>query len=85
MSLIKEQNKLLVSFNSFGWDVALCYAEEPLAEDSEDERNIRRARNEGKIRRDERLKSKLKPRWRYSAPVKTLSSVSGFCGFPPAP
>ena len=80
--LIKERNKFLVLADSFGWDVALCYAKEPLTEDSEDERKIRRAKKEGKIRRDERLKSKLKPK-RYSAPVKTQSPVSGFCGFPP--
>ena len=65
-------------------DVALCNAKEPLTEDSEDERKIRRVKKEGKIRRDERLKSKLQPRRRYSAPVKAQSPVSGFCGFPPS-
>ena len=83
MSLIKERNKFLILADSFGWDVALCYAKELLAEDSEDERKIRRAKKEGKIRRDEHLKSKLKPRRRYSAPIKTQSPVSGFRGFPP--
>ena len=68
--------------DSFGWDVTLCYAKEPLAEDSEDERKIRRVKKEGKIRRDERLKSKLKPRQRYSAPVKAQLPVQGFVGFP---
>ena len=70
MSLIKERNKFLVLADSFGCDIALCYAKEPLAEDSEDERKIRRAKKEGKIRRDKRLESKLKPRRRYSAPAK---------------
>ena len=59
MSLIKEWNKFLVLADSFGWDVVLCYAKQLLAEDSEDERRIHRAMKEGKIRRDERLKSKL--------------------------
>ena len=60
MSLIKERNKLLVLADSFGWDVTLCYAKELLAEDSEDKQNIRRAKKEGKIRRDKRLKSNPK-------------------------
>ena len=58
--------------DAFGWDAALCYAKEPLAEDSEDKQKIRRAKKEGKIRRDKRLKSKLKSRRRYSASVRTL-------------
>ena len=81
MSLIKERNKFLVSADSFGWDVALCYAKEPLAEDSEDERKIRRVKKEGKIRRDERLKSKLKPKRRCSALVKMQSPASEFREF----
>ena len=62
MSLIKERNKFLVLADSFEWDVALCYAKEPLAEDSEDERRIRRAIKERKIRWDEGLKSKFSGR-----------------------
>ena len=54
MSLIKARNKFLILPDAFGWDVALCCAKEPLAEDSEDERKICRAKTEGKIRRDER-------------------------------
>ena len=84
MSLIKERNKFIVLADSFGWDVALCYTEEPLAEDSEDERKIWRAEKEGKIRRDERLKSKPKPRRRYFAPAKTQSPAPWFRGFPPS-
>ena len=49
MSLIKERNKFLVLADSCGWDVALCYAKEPLAEDSEDERKIRRAKIKVKL------------------------------------
>ena len=37
LSLIKERNKFFVSANSFEWVIALCYIEEPLAKDSEDE------------------------------------------------
>ena len=59
MSLIKEQKKFLVLANSFEWNVALCYPKEPLAEDSEDERRIHRVIKNGKIKRDEHLKSKL--------------------------
>ena len=60
MSLIKAWNKFLILADAFGWDVALCYAKEPLTEDSEDETKIHRAKKEGKIRRDERFKTKLK-------------------------
>ena len=81
MSLINEQNKFLVLADSFGWDVALCYAKELLAEDSEDERKIRKAKKEGKIRRDKRLKSKLKPR-RYSPLYKHSRLFQGFVGSP---
>ena len=48
MSLTEERNEFLVLADSFGWDVALCYAEELLAEDSEDERKIRRAKKDSK-------------------------------------
>ena len=41
-------------------------------------------KKEGKIRRGEGLESKLKPRQRYLANVKTQSPVSGICGFPPS-
>ena len=85
MSLIKERNKFLVLADSSGWDVALCYAKEPLTEDSKDERKIYRAKKEGKIRRDECLKSKLKPRRRYSAPAKMQLPASGFQGFRVSP
>ena len=86
MSLIKEGNNFLVLADSFGWDVARCYAKEQLSEDSDDECKIRRAKKGGKIRRDKSLKSKLKPRRRYSAPVKTQSPTSGFRGvFPSGP
>ena len=84
MSLIKERNKFLVLADSFWCDITLCYAKEPLVEDSKDEEKIRRAKKEGKIRRDERLKSKLKPRRRYSAPVEMQLPASGFCWFPPS-
>ena len=56
MSLITERNKFLVLADSLGWDVALCHAKEPLAEDNEDEHRIRKAMKEGKVRRDEHLK-----------------------------
>ena len=49
MSLIKERNKFLVLADSFGWDVALCYAKEPLAEDSEDERKFVEPRKKEKL------------------------------------
>ena len=84
MSLIEERNKLLVLDDSFEWDIVLCYTKQLLAEDSENERNIHRAKKEGKIRKDERLKSKLKPRRIYSASVKTQSPTSGYRGFPPS-
>ena len=41
--------KQVFNISSFGWDVALCYAKEPLADDSEDERKIRRARKKVKL------------------------------------
>ena len=59
MFLIKEWNKFSVSADSFGWDVALCYAKELLAEDSKDECKIHGVMKEGKIRRDKCLKSKF--------------------------
>ena len=59
MSLIKEWNKFLVLADSFGWDIALCYTKELLAEDSQDEQRICRVIKEGKIRRDECLKLKF--------------------------
>ena len=64
MSLIREWNKLLVLLGSFGWDVALCSAKKLLGEDSD----------------IEHLKSKLEPRRRYSAPVKSQLPASGFHG-----
>ena len=58
---LRERDKFLVLADSFGWDVVLCDAKEPLAEDREDERKIHRVKKEGKIRRDEHLNQNSNP------------------------
>ena len=88
MSLIKERNKFLILADPFGWDVALCYAKEPLVEDSEDERKIRRAKKEGKIRKGRTFKIKTQTQKEIFGSCKnavTCFIVSWVSWVPPPP
>ena len=78
MSHIKERNSFLVLADSFEWDIALCYAKEQLSQDSDNECKIRRAKKEGKIRRDKSLKSKLKVFSSCENPVPCIRVSWGF-------
>ena len=48
IELINKRNKLLVLVDAHGWEVAKAYNADPLADDSADEKKIRKAKKEGK-------------------------------------
>ena len=53
IELISKRNKLLVLADKHGWEVAEAYATDPLADDSADEKKIKKDKKEGKILREE--------------------------------
>ena len=60
--LIKQRNKSLVISDKYGWETGVAYMLDPIAEDSDDERRIKKARKEAKLLKEEnkkQLKSKV--------------------------
>ena len=63
--LLLEWNKYICLVNKYGWDTVECYAAEPLASDSGDEKRIKKAIKESKQLREEKRKvaaAKWKPK-----------------------
>ena len=56
IELIKQKNKLLVISNKYGWETGVAYMLDPIAEDSDDERRIKKARKEAKLLNEEKKK-----------------------------
>ena len=56
IELITRRNKLLVLADMHGWEVVEAYTADPLADDSADEKKIRKAKKEGKLLRDQKQK-----------------------------
>ena len=54
IELITRRNKLLVLADMHGWEVVEAYTADPLADDSADEKKIRKAKKEGKLLRDQK-------------------------------
>ena len=54
IELITRRNKLLVLADMYGWEVVEAYTADPLADDSADEKKIRKAKKEGKLLRDQK-------------------------------
>ena len=55
--LLLEQNKHICLADKYGWDTVECYATEPLASDSGDEKQIKKAIKESKQLREEKRKA----------------------------
>ena len=56
IELIKQRNKLLVISDKYGWETGVAYLLDPIAEDSDDERRIKKARKKAKLLKDEKKK-----------------------------
>ena len=54
IELITRRNKLLVLTDIHGWEVVEAYTADPMADDSADEKKIRKAKKEGKLLRDQK-------------------------------
>ena len=54
--LLEHWNKCLLMAEKYGWDIVEHYETEPLAEDSDDEKKIRKAIKEGRAQEEERKK-----------------------------
>ena len=57
IELIKQRNKLLVISDKYGWETGVAYMLDPIAEDSDDERRIKKAQKEAKLLKEERKSS----------------------------
>ena len=68
IELINKRNKLLVLADAHGWEVAEAYNADPLADDSADEKKIRKAKKEGEILRDQKFKNARMLRARNRVP-----------------
>ena len=54
IELITRRNKLLVLADMHGWEVVEAYTADLLADDSADEKKVRKAKKEGKLLRDQK-------------------------------
>ena len=55
--LLLKRNKHILLAKKYGWDTVACYTAEPLATDSDEEKQIRKAVKESKQLRDEKKTS----------------------------
>ena len=78
IELINKRNKLLVLADAHGWEVAEAYNTDPLADDSADEKKVRKAKKEGKILRDQKFKNARMLRARNRAQKKPLQNFQRF-------
>ena len=60
IELIKQRNKLLVISNKYRWETGVAYMLDPIAEDSNDERRIKKARKEAKLLKEKKKQLKSK-------------------------
>ena len=58
IELIKQRNKLLVISDKYGWETGVAYTSDPIAENSDDERRIKKARKEAKLVKEEKKNNK---------------------------
>ena len=56
MNLLKSRNKQLKIADRFGWETAEAYQRDPFADNSSDEKRLKRARKEGKLAKEENVK-----------------------------
>ena len=63
-SLLLERNKHICLADKYGWDTVECYTAEPLANDSGDEKRIKKAIKESKQLREEKRKSAAQTKWK---------------------
>ena len=64
--------------DAHGWEVAEAYTADPLADDSADEKKIRKAKKEGKILRDQKFRNARMLRARNRAQKKPLQNFQRF-------
>ena len=59
IELIKQRNKVLVISNKYGWDTGVAYTLDPIAENYDDERRIKKTQKEAKLLKEEKKKQLL--------------------------
>ena len=63
-TLLLERNKHICLADRYGWDTVECHTAEPLANDSGDEKRIKKAMKESKQLREEKQKSMAQTKWK---------------------
>ena len=57
MDLISQKNEILFLSNKLGWECVQVYSRNPTADDSIDEKKIKKALKEAKIDKEEKIKT----------------------------
>ena len=60
IKLIKQRNELLVISHKYGWETGVAYTLDPIAENSDDERRIKKARKEAKLLKEEKKNNRAR-------------------------
>ena len=69
MAKINERNKILTVTGCYGWETAQAYLADPIASDSEDEKKLKKAKEEAKANKEEKRKA-VKSKWRENPSSK---------------
>ena len=59
IELIKQKNKVLVISDKYGRETGVAYTLDPISENSDDERRIKKAQKEAKLLKEEKKKQLL--------------------------
>ena len=70
IELIEKRNKILMLSGKHGWECAEAYSRNPLADNSDDEKKIKKALKEAKSVKEEKLKAQRVSRKSCSIPKK---------------
>ena len=72
IGLIEKRNKILMLSDKHGWECAEAYSLNPLADNSDDEKKIKKALKEAKSVKEEKLKAQRVSRKSCSIPSKAF-------------
>ena len=75
IELIEKRNKILMLSGKHGWECAEAYSRNPLADNSDDEKKIKKALKEAKSVKEEKLKAQRASRKSGSIPKKHFSTM----------
>ena len=81
IELIEKCYKILMLSDKHGWECAEAYSRNPLADNSDDEKKIKKALKEAKSVKEEKLKAQIASRKNSSIPKKAFPNHAVCHGF----